>query len=83
MMAGMRQKRAATIAARLKSSLPPGEGEPSPMDKVAELIAERYYDSRIQAFSTQQKRFIEFCESDGYAWLVAGKHAMCALIVHM
>jgi hypothetical protein len=35
-MAGMRQMRAATIAARLKSSLPPGEGEPSRMDKVAE-----------------------------------------------
>jgi hypothetical protein len=47
------------------------------------LIAEGYSDSRIQAFSTQRKRFIEFCESDGYDWLVAGKHAMCAWIVHM
>jgi hypothetical protein len=82
-MAGMRQTRAATIAARLKSSLPPGEGEPSRMDMVAELIAEGYSDSRIQAFSTQQKHFTEFCESDGYDWLVAGKHAMCAWIVHM
>jgi hypothetical protein len=82
-MAGVRQTRAATIAARLKSSMPPGEGEPCRMDKVAELIAEGYSDSRIQAFSTQQKRFIEFCESDGYDWLVAGKHAMCAWIVHM
>jgi hypothetical protein len=82
-MAGMRETRAATIATRLKSSLPPGEGEPSSMDKVAELIAEGYSDSRIQAFSTQQKRFIEFCESDGYDWLVSGKHAMCAWIAHM
>jgi hypothetical protein len=79
----MRQTRAATIAARLKSSLLPGEGEPSRMDKVAELIAEGYSDSRIQAFSTQQKRFTEFCESDGYDWLVARKHDMCASIVHM
>jgi hypothetical protein len=47
-MAGMRQKRAVTIAARLKSCLPAGEGEPSRMDKVAELIAEGYSDSRIQ-----------------------------------
>jgi hypothetical protein len=82
-MTCMRQTRAATIAARLKSSLPPGEGEPSRLDKVAELIAEGYSDSRIQAFSTQQKRFVEFCESDGYDWLVAEKHAMCAWIVHM
>jgi hypothetical protein len=82
-MADMRQMRAATIAARLKSSLPPGEGEPSGMDMVAELIAEGYSDSRIQAFSTQQKRFTEFCESNGYDWLVAGKHAMCSWIVHM
>jgi hypothetical protein len=36
------------------------------MDKVAELITEGYSDSRIQAFSKQQKRFIGFCESDGY-----------------
>jgi hypothetical protein len=43
-MAGMRQTRAGTIAARLKSSLPPGKGEPSRMDKVAELIAEGYSD---------------------------------------
>jgi hypothetical protein len=36
-----------------KSSLPPGEGELSRMDKVANLIPEGYSDSRIQAFSTQ------------------------------
>jgi hypothetical protein len=38
-MAGMRQTRATTIAARLKSSFPPGERRPSRMDMVAELIA--------------------------------------------
>jgi hypothetical protein len=43
----MRQTKAATIAALLKSSLPPGEGEPSRLDMVAELIAEGYSDSRI------------------------------------
>jgi hypothetical protein len=47
------------------------------------LIAESYSDSHIQAFSTPHKRFIEFCEVDAYDWLVAGKHVMCAWIVHM
>jgi hypothetical protein len=42
MMDGMRQTRAASIAARLKSSLHPGEGESSRMDTVSELIAEGY-----------------------------------------
>jgi hypothetical protein len=54
-MAGVRQTRAATIAARLKSSLPPGEGELSRMDKVAELIAEGYSDSRIQRPSAHSR----------------------------
>jgi hypothetical protein len=56
-MAGMRQTRAVTIAARLGSSLPPGEGEPSRINKVAELIAEGYSDTRIQAFSPTAEKF--------------------------
>jgi hypothetical protein len=67
----MRQTRAATIAARLKSSLPLGEGEPSRKDKAAEFVAEGYSGSRIQAFSAQQKRFIEFSRAMATAgwWL--------------
>jgi hypothetical protein len=53
------------------------------MDKGAELIAEGYSDSRIQAFDRQQRRFIEFCELDGYDWYEAGKHAIVAWITYM
>jgi hypothetical protein len=53
------------------------------MDKGAELIAEGYSESRIQAFGSQQRRFIEFCELDRYNWSEAGKHAMVAWIAYM
>jgi hypothetical protein len=65
-MAQERERRAAAIAQQLNQSLPLGQGDPSRMDKGAELIAEGYSDSRIQAFGSQQRRFIEFCELDGY-----------------
>jgi hypothetical protein len=42
------------------------------MDTGAELIAEGYSDSRIQAFGSQQRRFIEFCELDAYDLSEAG-----------
>jgi hypothetical protein len=54
------------------------EGEPSRMNKVEEFIAEDYPDS-----ITQQRRFIEFCESNGYEWEIEGKHTMCAWSLNM
>jgi hypothetical protein len=53
------------------------------MDKGAELMAESYSVSRIQAFGSQQRRFIEFCELDGYDCFEAGKHAMVARNAYM
>jgi hypothetical protein len=82
-MAQGREHRAAAIAQQLKQTLPPGQKDPSRMDKGAELIAGSYSDSRIQAFGSQQQRFIEFCELDGYDWSEAGKHAMVAWIAYM
>jgi hypothetical protein len=58
-----RAKRAASIAEQLKNSLPPGQGVPRRLEKGAALIAEGYSDSRIQAFSGQQRNFIEFVNS--------------------
>jgi hypothetical protein len=52
------------------------------LEKGAALIAEGYSDSRIQAFSGQQRNFVEFCELDGYEWETAWKHAMVAWIAY-
>jgi hypothetical protein len=48
------------------------------MNKVEEFIAEDYPDS-----ITQQRRFVEFCESNGYEWEIEGNHAMCAWSLNM
>jgi hypothetical protein len=44
----------------------------------AELIVAGYSDSRLENFNNLQRRFVSFCELDGYDWESAGKHAMVA-----
>jgi hypothetical protein len=52
----------------------------SRLAKGAELIVEGYSDSQLRAFGYQQRRFVAFCELDGYDLDSAGKHAMISHI---
>jgi hypothetical protein len=40
------------------------------------LIAQGYSESRLNAFGNQTRRFIQFCELDGYGWESASRHAV-------
>jgi hypothetical protein len=42
----------------------------------AALIAQGYSESRLRAFGSLTRRFIQFCELDGYDFESASRHAM-------
>jgi hypothetical protein len=66
------------IASRLTRSAPDGASGSGYLEESAELIATGYSESRLSALDSSTRRFMEFCEADGFEWEEAGLHAMLA-----
>jgi hypothetical protein len=79
MSAGRRVGRVAEFtASRLTGSAPDGASGSGYLEKSAELISKGYWESPLSALDNSTRRFIEFCEADGFKWEEAGLHAMLA-----
>jgi hypothetical protein len=75
--------RVAGVADRLARSFPFGQGRAAGLAQSAEFIVAGYSDSRLEKFNNLQRRFVSFCELDGYDCESAGKHAMVAWIAFL
>jgi hypothetical protein len=70
-------------ASRLTGSAPDGAGGSGYLEKSAELTANGYSGSRSSALDSSTRRFMEFCEADGFEWKEADLHAMLAWLSYM
>jgi hypothetical protein len=63
------------VAERLANTVPVVQGVRRLAARGA-LIDQDFAESRLRAFGSRTRRFIHFCELDGYEWESASRHAM-------
>jgi hypothetical protein len=71
------------VSDRLANTIPEEQGDMRHLAAGGTLISQGCSESRLKAFGNQTRRFLQFCELDGYDWECASRHAVVARLAYL